>query len=595
MAKEKKTEAERARLTSFERFALNVSPKWATQRYYQRVQLEHAAREYESVQLSRLHKKKQDSRSPDQIGATSADKLRFQARNIDENHDVGKSVLNTLVANVVGGGITTFPMVKNPDGTLNNDVNKQIMAWFRRWGLAPEVTWEESWSRSQQLACRTFFRDGEEFTQKFLGNVEGVEHSTEVPFSISLMEPDFCPTNVFSDGSTPRVSTQVAAGNRVRQGVEKNSVGRPEAYWLYKAYPTELQTQFSPFLLQPINVSLSLDGTNLERVEARFIQHLKMTDRIRQTRGISIFASVYNRLDDLKEFEESERIAARIGAAFAFAITKSIDSLGESGDMRWREMDIAPGIIADGLAPGDNLESLKNERPMNGVAEWRTTQLRSVAGGTNAGFSSLAKTYEGSYSSQRQELMEQFVIYRMLRDHFVSKYVAPIYRDFVLMLTTAGLVDVRGIDERTLFDAEHVGRGAPYIEPLKEVSADERKVQSGFNARHQIILERGGNPLETTALIQAEREADEEAGLVFSSTVQPEPANPEPLVSETDDDEDDNDDDEDEDDNENILEGSFVQPRGGWTIGRKYEDEDGNVYRYTTQGFILENELANVV
>jgi capsid protein len=198
------------------------------------------------------------------------------------------------------------------------------------------------------------------FTQKFLGDVPDVVHNSAVPYSIELMEADLCPTNVFSDGTTPRVATQVAEGNQVRQGVEKNATtGRPEAYFFWRTYPSELQTQFSPFLITPVNVSLPLDSENLLRVDARRVAHLKLTDRINQTRGISAFASVYNRLDDLKDYEESERIAARIGAAFALAITKGLDAgPGSTGGATWREMDTAPGIIADNLAPGEKIESI---------------------------------------------------------------------------------------------------------------------------------------------------------------------------------------------------------------------------------------------
>lgn len=588
-----------AKLTRTERFLMHVSPRLATARYYQRIRLEQTQRAYEAVELSRLRKKRVDSRSADQVGSISADKLRYQARFLDENHDVAKSVLNTLVANVVGKGIQTFPTVKRADGqTLNDDVNRELMRLWRRWGKRPEITHSYTWERSQQLAARSWFRDGELFSQYFLGDVADIEHSSAVPFSFEMMEADYCPTNVFSDGRSPTIATQVETGNIVRQGVEKNArTKKPEAFYFWREYPTELQTQFSPFITTPINISISLDSENLLRVDAERVAHLKLTDRVGQTRGISSFASVYTRLDDLKDYEESERIAARISAAFAFAITKSIDAgPGNTSGATWREMDIAPGIIADTLAPGEKVENVKPDRPSNLVTQWRTTQLRSVSGGTRAGFSSLAKEYEGSYSSQRQELMEQFVIYGAIRDEFVGQFISPTYENFVLMAVTAGLINLSDVDETTLFDAEHVGRGAPYIEPQREVNADEKKVQAGFMSRHQIILERGGNPLETNALIQAEREADEEAGLVFSSTT---PGDVGVSITadagdadedETDDDTEPGADDDTTDDEENVLEGTEFGGRGAvpFIVGRKYKGPDGRTYRYTANGMVAE-------
>lgn len=581
-----------AKLTKFERFLMGISPERATNRFYNRIRLEQTQRAYEAIELSRLRKKRVDSRSPDQIGSISADKLRFQARFLDENHDIAKSVLNTLVSNVIGPGIMTFPTVKNLDGTLADEVNRELMQWWRRWGRRPEVTATHTWGRCQQLAGRSWFRDGEEFTQMFVGNVPDVEHSSRVPFSIELMEADLCPTQVFSDGRSGGARTQVEPGNIVREGVEKNAkTKRPEAFYFWREYPTELQTQFSPFTTSPLSGSFSVDSENLLRIPAERVAHLKLIDRINQTRGISAFASVYTRLDDLKDYEESERIAARISAAFAFAITKSIDSgPGNSGQMQWREMDIAPGIIADTLAPGEDVKDIKSDRPSNLVAPWRTTQLRSVSGGTRAGFSSLAKEYEGSYSSQRQELMEQFMIYRMVREEFVGEFVDPIWRNFVQMVATAGIVDFRGTDVATMFDAEHVGRGAPYIEPRREVEADEKKVQSGFRSRHQIILERGDNPLETTALIEAERAADEEAGLTFSSTTPPVVQAAEAL-SDTDDNAEPADDTEPETpESEDENDADSADESRGWIIGRRYKGPDGKTYRYTRDGFVPEEQ-----
>ena len=199
-----------AKLTRLERFALAISPRWATERYYNRIRLEQTARAYESVELSRLHKKRMDTRSPDQIGAVSSDKLRYQARYLDENHDIAKSVLNTLTANVVGAGILTFPTVKDNGGEILPELNREIMNLWRRWAKRPDVTREYNWAKVQQLAARSWFRDGEMFTQSLTGIVPDLEHSTEVPLSIELMEADFCPTNVFSDGSTPRIVIAVA-------------------------------------------------------------------------------------------------------------------------------------------------------------------------------------------------------------------------------------------------------------------------------------------------------------------------------------------------------------------------------------------------
>lgn len=490
-----------------ERAIQRISPSTALKRFRNRVTLDQSVRAYEAVETSRLRKKREDSRSADQINMLSVEKLRMQARHMDENHDVAKSILNTLVSHVVGAGIHTFPMVKTNTGEMADEANEMLQNLWDTWAKTPEVTGEYGWLKVQSLMARSWFRDGEAFAQHLMGQTPGLLHGSEAAFSLELFEADYCPIGLYDDKK------------RITQGIEKDAWGRPLGYWFYKNYPTEVGTPFNMVSVSPISTLLNADLTNFNRFDAFRMSHLKFVERIRQTRGVSIFSSVYQRLDDLKDYEESERVAARIGAAFALAITKTTDAgPGTSTEASWREMDIAPGIIADNLQPGEKVEQIGSDRPSNLLTDFRTSQLRSIAGGSNTGFSSIAKQYDGTYSSQRQELMEQNNIYHAIRKEFTNSFIDPIYLNFVRMVVAQGLVPLAGVDLNTVFDVEHVGRGVPYIEPKREVEADEKKVQAGFASRSQIILERGGNPQVVRKQIEQERNKDEEGDLDFSST-----------------------------------------------------------------------------
>ncbi len=52
------------------------------------------------------------------------------------------------------------------------------------------------------------------------------------------------------------------------------------------------------------------------------------------------------------------------------------------------------------------------------------------------------------------------------------------------------------------------------------MEADEKRVQSGFASRSQIILQRGGNPQVVRKQIEQERQQDEKGNLNFSSTTE---------------------------------------------------------------------------
>ncbi|HBO8079519.1 TPA: phage portal protein, partial [Pseudomonas aeruginosa] len=106
---------------------------------------------------------------------------------------------------------------------------------------------------------------------------------------LELLEPDYLPFsyNNLSKG--------------IVQGIERDTWRRKRAYHLLKDHPGNLQT---------LGGSLAV-----KRVEAERIIHIAYRKRIGQNRGVPMLHAVLIRLADLKDYEESERVAARISAA----------------------------------------------------------------------------------------------------------------------------------------------------------------------------------------------------------------------------------------------------------------------------------------
>jgi capsid protein len=88
-------------------------------------------------------------------------------------------------------------------------------------------------------------------------------------------------------------------------------VGPARAYWVYKGNPLEGYA------------AIGLNRNDLKRIEAARVKHLAFIDHIGQSRGISEFASVIARLEDIKDYEESERIAAKVAASLTAYVKKT--------------------------------------------------------------------------------------------------------------------------------------------------------------------------------------------------------------------------------------------------------------------------------
>lgn len=466
-----------------------IAPGWALRR-----ELAHRGLRayYEAAVPTHQHKLRYDRRSGNAQAERAAVPIRTQARHLDENYDIASGVLDVLVANTVGRGVQPEPQVLNRDGTPAVEFNRALLKRWEEWIFECDVTGQHHYYSLQRLMARSWFRDGEAFTQRIIGNVPGLRHGTVLPYSLEALEADFVPNHL-----TDR-------GRGIIQGIQVNAWGRPRGYWVYKHHPGD---------------SVSLGSIGLagatKFVPAEVMLHLAFRKRLHQLRGISIFAPVIRRFEDLKETDENERIAARIASSMAAVIKKGTpDSYNpenvptdDSGNPIRRELYFEGGIVFDDLLPGEEVQTIDTKRPNNQLIPYRDSQLRSAAAGTMVSYSSTSKNYNGTYSAQRQELVEQWAIYQMLGSEFIYRFAQPIWDSFIDAVIVSGSDEIpREVDRATLYDATHTGPVMVWIDPLKETNAMILQMKWGLKARTRIIRERGDNPDQVNQEILRDQE-----------------------------------------------------------------------------------------
>lgn len=455
----------------FDRAIMAVSPGWAASRAQSRLKVMAYSNAYEAVNHSRLRKHQRDRGSGNTVAGLGHRQLRDMARNLDRNHDISRGVLNTLVRNIVGpNGIGVQPQPRDANGEVMHDVAKTLSDLWAEHSKQPEVTGEFNRGRSEQLVARTWCRDGEAFWQYLEGSVPKLSHNTQVPLSLELLEPDLCPI----DYNDPI--------KQIIQGIEINAWGKPQGYWFYKQHPGD------PFVALP----------TLKRLSTERVGHIKLVDRLGQRRGVSMFASVLTRLDDLKDYEESERVAARIAASMAAFIKK-----GDAGSYEVekagapRQMHFAPGMIFDDLLPGEEIGTIDSNRPNPNLVSWRDGQLRAIAAGADVSYSTASKNYNGSYSAQRQELVEQWSAYSVLQQAFIDQFTSEHYTRFVAACLAAGLIKPRkGVTFAQLSHAVYMPPVMPWIDPVKEVTGWQMQEDRCYISGAEIVQRQGRNPAD---------------------------------------------------------------------------------------------------
>lgn len=441
------------------------------------------ARAHEATRPTRQRKIAADWGSANRIVGLDAKQLRDSARALCRDHDVAKRGLSLLVQNVVGSGVDVQPTPRRNGEPVNRELAQQLRDLWDEWWDRPEVTWQHDFGKCQQLLAGSWFRDGEAFWQQLSGPVAMLDHGTSVPFSLELLEADLVPLDLDDDK------------RNILQGVERNAWGRHVAYHVYKQHPG--------------------DGRywtmDTKRVSADQMRQLALLDRIHQVRGLSVFAPVINRLTDIQDYENSERVAAKVAASLCAQIVKG-DPATYGSDVSgaaveavvreaYRALTMVPGMIGDDLEPGERIEIIDSKRPNPNVATYIGDQLKRVAAGINVTGSSLSMNYDGTYSAQRQELVEQWGTYAMIGEQFIARVMRPIWTQFVQAAVLSGKLRApRGWTVRELAAATFVRPVMPWIDPLKEALARGEAEDRGWQAPQQSMLQMGNDPEEVRRL-----------------------------------------------------------------------------------------------
>ncbi|EJW0431303.1 phage portal protein [Escherichia coli] len=426
------------------------SPGWKAARLRSRAVIQ----AYEAVKTTRTHKARRENRTADQLSQYGAVSLREQARYLDNNHDLVIGVFDKLEERVVGkNGIIVEPHPVLRNGAIARDLAAEIRTRWSEWSVSPEVTGQFTRPMLERLMLRTWLRDGEVFVQMVSGRINSLTPSAGVHFWLEALEPDFIPMT--SDES-----------NRLNQGVFVDDWGRPEKYLVYKSRP--------------------VSGRQMEtkEVDAERMLHLKFVRRLHQMRGTSLLSGVLIRLSALKDYEDYELTAARIAAALGMYIRKgdgqSYEPDGNGSKDKERELTIQPGIIYDDLKPGEEIGMVKSDRPNPNLETFRNGQLRAVAAGSRLSFSSTARNYNGTYSAQRQELVESTDGYLILQDWFIGAVTRPMYRAWLKQAVASGVIRLpRDLDRSSLYTAVYSGPVMPWIDPVKEAEAWKIQIRGG--------------------------------------------------------------------------------------------------------------------
>lgn len=430
--------------------------------------------------------------------------LRNRSRQLVRDNAYAKRAKLIVVNNVIGSGITMEPKVKNQRGGLLSAINDDI-----------ESAWDD-WSRAEN--CHTggklHFCDLERqaFGQIFeAGEIMIRKHyqpfgPSNIPFSLELIE---------SERIADDVLTPVAGVSQFyRLGVERNEFGRPVAFWVRQYHPGEIRYA-------------GADPNLLFRLPAEQAFHLYIVDRWPQTRGEPWLHSVMRRLNDMDGYAEAEITAARAAACYMGIITTPdedgmADGPAQEGGVP--EFELAPGAVPR-LAPGEQFTEFSPNRPNSQMDPFMRLMLREVAAGAGPSYGALSRDRsQGTYSSERMDLLDDRDLWRVFQQFFIRSFRQPLHREWLRQAVYANAVPSISVSAYVAAPSKFEAvsfkpRGWSWIDPTKEVEAYKQARRAGLMSTAQIIALTGdGRDLdETWDEIAAENQSAEDKGIVVTT------------------------------------------------------------------------------
>lgn len=414
--------------------------------------------------------------------------LRGRARELSRNNAIAKSYLKILVANVLGErGMHYRPMVRKADDELDLDTNKAIHDAFLEWSCKGNCTVDGKLSlrAAQNLVLSTVATDGEAFVRLVPG------FKNKYRFALQLIDADQV------DPLFQRWPSKNE--NEIRLGVEVDLWGRPVAYHVNPAHPSDI------------------GGSLLrERIRSEYLLHLYDPLRVQQTRGIPWFTPCMLEMRMLGGYMEAELVAARVSAAkLGFLTNKEAAGYTAPDEDAHYKLDADPGTIEE-LPPGLDFHGWDPQHPSNAFPNFIKAALRFIAGSLGVSYNALAADLEGvNYSSMRSGLLIERDQWKMCQSFMKENFLEPVFKNWLSMALLSGELSLGSHDPSRFCAGRWEARGWPWVDPLKDVQASILKVAAGLGTRDRIISEEGGDVEETFEQIKREKELAEEYGLEF--------------------------------------------------------------------------------
>lgn len=306
------------------------------------------------------------------------------------------------------------------------------------------------------------------------------------------------------------------------RGVNMDADGCPYSYDVLRDYPGEILIGSEPYTWDTVNV-FSPYGRR------RFIHGLlQQEDRINLVRGESILVPIFEPLKNSDRLDEAELMGSLVSAFLAFFIENKslddelaspVDSFSDN-DKQTSEYDfvnLGPAAMLE-LKDNKTIKPFTSSRPNAAYEAFSNAIAKKISACIGLPFEEILLNFNSSYSSSRAALLAAWRYYKVKRKFIIDNFCQPVYEAWFDEAVSRGILPVKnyGDERRRLLYTQAKWRGDQRgsIDPLQEINAASKAIESGISSVPTEIENRGGDWEETVKLQKKyEKRKSEEKGI----------------------------------------------------------------------------------
>ena len=445
--------------------------------------------------------------------------LTARSRDLGRNNGLMASAQQTLRDNIIG---SVLRLSASPDYRLLNWSREQA----REWANTTEAKFR-SWADTTDCdAADTHTLLG--LSLQALGGALLNGDAIALPLWLPKSSNQWATRLMLIEADRLCTPLHLAQRADIRGGIEFDAYGAPVAYHILKQHPGDI-----------FAFGATAGVQDWERIPARNpigrrrVIHLHDKERTGQSRGKPVVSAVMREIRMAGDYAHNELQASVTNSLVAAFLETDLDSesaaalFGSDPREIWKTNSVqakrdglltkkmASGGIVN-LPPGTRINTVAPGRPNASFEAFMLATLRHIAAGMNLPYELLLKDFsKTSYSSARASMLEAWRYFNGRRRWLTDTWLKPVYELWLEEAINTGHVEAPDYyQNRYAYQrARFIFGGRGWVDPVKEATAAQIRVQTGLSTLEKECAEQGEDYEEILDQQAIEQTMRQERGL----------------------------------------------------------------------------------